>query len=123
MRTWLSSARIGTEVDNRAVTASARIETTAQFEAALDRVWFATFPWHSQQIIGLKAHTDIIMVLGGSRSGKTRLSQGIIGRLIRREGPVYQRLTNRERPLKIWVAPQTLEKWTSNWETTMLTDV
>jgi phage terminase large subunit-like protein len=102
---------------------TARIETVEQFQAALDRYWIANFPWHPQQLWALKAHTDIIMVCGGSRSGKTRTAMGIIGRVIRREGPIYARLRNRERPLKIWVAPLTLEKWTSNWETTMLTDV
>lgn len=100
-----------------------RVETVEQFESGLKRLWYPLFPWHPQQIVGLKAHTDIVMILGGSRSGKTRLSQGIIGRVIRREGPVYQRLANRERPLKVWVAPQTLEKWRSNWESVMLTDV
>lgn len=39
-----------------------------------------------------------------------------MSRLVRREGPIYQRLRNRERPLKVWVAPQTDEKAKSIWE-------
>jgi len=105
------------------VTAPARIETVEQFESALDRFHTANFPWHPQQVVALRARTDVVMVLGGSRSGKTQSLMGIIGRVIRREGPVYNRLANKERPLAIWVAPLTLEKWTSNWESRMLTDV
>jgi phage terminase large subunit-like protein len=100
-----------------------RETSTAEYEAALDRLWFPLFPWHQQQRVGLKAHTDVIMVLGGSQSGKSTLGAGIVGRLIRREGPIYDRLKNPHRPLKVWVAPLTLEKWRSNWESRLLTDV
>jgi phage terminase large subunit-like protein len=85
--------------------------------------WYSTFEWHPQQSIGLDARTDIIMVLGGSQSGKSTLGAGIASRVIRRDGPIYTRLRNPHRPLKIWVAPLTLEKWRSNWESRLLTDV
>ena len=102
---------------------SAQIETVEQFEAAIQRLWWPTFPWHPQQRIGLLAHTDVVMVLGGSQSGKSTLLAGMVGRLIRREGPIYARLRNKEQPLKLWIAPLTLEKWRSNWESRLLTDV
>lgn len=77
----------------------------------------ASFPWHTQQQYALRADTDIIVVLGGNRSGKTETARGILSRLVRREGPVYKRLIRPEgRPLKIWVVPQTMEKYWSNWE-------
>jgi phage terminase large subunit-like protein len=49
---------------------------------------------------------------------------GIVSRLVRREGPVYRRLRKPEgRRLKIWVAPQTLEKYESNWEMRLRNEV
>lgn len=76
-----------------------------------------SFPWHPQQWAALSAGTDTVMILGGSQGGKTQSGVGIVSRLVRREGPVYRRLRNPEgRRLKIWVAPQTLEKYESNWE-------
>lgn len=57
------------------------------------------------------------MVLGGSQSGKSTAAAGIIARVVRREGPIYRRLRAPEgRALKIWVSPQTFEKYKSNWE-------
>lgn len=76
----------------------------------------ASFPWHTQQEYALRAATDVVIVLGGNQSGKSRTGQGAISRLVRREGPFYARLRNRERPLKIWVAPKTFEKYKSIWE-------
>lgn len=76
----------------------------------------ATFPWHRQQEVALRSATDITIVLGGNQSGKSRTGQGAISRLMRREGPIYGRLRNRERPLKIWIAPHTFEKYKSVWE-------
>jgi len=105
------------------MTALAPLETPEQVAAAVQRLWYPTFPWHHQQLIGLHARTDIVMVLGGSQSGKSTLGAGIVGRFIRREGPMYQRLRNPKRPLKVWVAPLTLEKWRSNWEQRLLADV
>lgn len=56
-------------------------------------------------------------MLGGNRSGKSQGSLGIVSRLIRREGPIYQRLRKpKGRELKIWVAPLTGEKYRSVWE-------
>ena len=50
-------------------------------------------------------------------SGKTTAGAGVVSRLVRREGPIYRRLRNPEsRPLKIWVSPQSFEKYKSNWE-------
>lgn len=57
-------------------------------------------------------------------SGKTSVGAGIVSRLVRREGPIYRRLRNPEkRPLKIWIAPQTFEKFKSNWEQRVLGDI
>ena len=60
------------------------------------------------------------MIVGGNQSGKTQAGRGIVGRMVRREGPLYQRLRAPERPLKIWIAPLTGEKWKSNWEDSLL---
>lgn len=76
-----------------------------------------TFPWHTQQLLALRAQTDLIVVLGGNQSGKTTVGAGIVSRLVRREGPIYQRLRRaQKRGLKIWVSPQLFEKYQSNWE-------
>lgn len=81
----------------------------------------ATFPWHTNQQFALASATDVVVVLGGNQSGKTTVGVGIVSRLIRREGPIYRRLRNADRrALKIWVAPQTLEKFKSNWERRLL---
>ena len=77
----------------------------------------ASFPWHKQQLYALASATNVVVVLGGNQSGKTTVGGGIASRLVRREGPIYRRLRNPEnRPLKIWVSPQSFEKYTSNWE-------
>jgi phage terminase large subunit-like protein len=50
-------------------------------------------------------------------SGKTEVAAGVVSRLVRREGPIYRRLRNPDgRPLKIWISPQSFEKYKSNWE-------
>ncbi|HKR55870.1 MAG TPA: hypothetical protein VJS20_06185 [Gemmatimonadales bacterium] len=97
--------------------------TLEEVSAGLDALWWPTFPWHRQQRLALQAYSDTIVICGGNQSGKTRSAAGIVGRLARREGPIYDRLRNRERPLKIWVAPLTLEKWRSNWESLLLSEV
>jgi len=77
----------------------------------------ANFPWHTQQLFALASATNVVVVLGGNQSGKTEVGAGIASRLVRREGPVYRRLQNPEgRALKIWVSPQSFEKYKSNWE-------
>jgi phage terminase large subunit-like protein len=77
----------------------------------------ATFPWHAKQEYALRAATDTVVLLGGNRSGKSQGGLGIVSRLIRREGPIYQRLRKpKGRELKIWVAPLTGEKYRSVWE-------
>lgn len=82
------------------------------------------FPWHRQQMFALAAATNTIVVLGGNRSGKTQSALGIVSRLVRREGPIYRRLKDPEtRPLKIWVSPQTLEKYDSLWEPRLIGQV
>lgn len=87
-----------------------------------------TVNWHPQQRAALASATDVVMVGGGSRSGKSTTLMGIISRLIRREGPVYRRLKAAHakhpdvipdpdtRPLKLWIAPKTGEKAQSVWE-------
>jgi phage terminase large subunit-like protein len=81
----------------------------------------ATFPWHTQQEHALRAATDIVAVIGGNRSGKSKVGEGIVSRVVRREGPIYRRLRNpKGRQLKIWVAPQTDEKAKSLWEPRLL---
>ena len=81
----------------------------------------ASFPWHTQQMFALRAATDKILVVGGNRSGKSTVGEGIVSWLARRDGPVYRRLLNPEgRKLRIWVAPQTDEKAKSLWEPRLL---
>lgn len=76
-----------------------------------------SFPWHAQQKFALASATNVVVVLGGNQSGKTTVGAGIVSRLVRREGPIYRRLRNpADRPLRIWVSPQSFEKYSSNWE-------
>ena len=109
-------------------TAPVTTPTIAQVLSDLDRMGpLVSFPWHKQQQYALAASTDVIVVLGGTQSGKTQVGCGILGRLIRREGPIYRRLQKSEKPvdgraMKIWVAPQTLDKFKSNWEQRLLTE-
>ena len=77
----------------------------------------SSFPWHKQQRFALAAASNVVVVLGGNQSGKTTVGAGAISRLVRREGPIYDRLRKKDkRPLKIWVSPQSFEKYKSNWE-------
>lgn len=80
--------------------------------------------WHRQQQYALLSDTDHVVILGGSQSGKTTVGAGIVAKIVRREGPIYQRLRNRhKRPLKIWVCPQLHEKYLSHWERRLNQDV
>lgn len=82
------------------------------------------FPWHRQQLFALASASNVVVVLGGNRSGKTQSALGIVSRLIRREGPIYRRLKDPgTRPLKIWVSPQTSEKYASLWEPRLIGQV
>ena len=84
---------------------------------------FATFPWHLQQSFALASATDTIVVLGGTQGGKSSVGMGMLSRLIRREGPIYDRLLGADaRPLKLWVAPKTGEKAESVWEPLLRTE-
>ncbi len=84
----------------------------------------ASFPWHTQQQFALASATNVVVVLGGNRSGKTTAAAGIVSRLVRREGPVYRRLRNPSgRALRVWVSPQLFEKYKSNWEDRLLNEV
>lgn len=75
------------------------------------------FPWHTQQQFALASAANTTVILGGNQSGKSQVALGIVSRLVRREGPIYRRLKDpQHRPLKIWVSPQTLEKYISLWE-------
>ena len=89
-----------------------------EVEAVIDRRGsLGDFPWHTQQQFALASATNVVVVLGGNQSGKTEVGAGIVSRLVRREGPVYRRLQKPEgRALKIWVSPQSFEKYKSNWE-------
>ena len=83
-----------------------------------------SFPWHTQQLAALNAATDVVVILGGTRAGKSQNALGIVSRLVRREGPIYRRLRKPEnRPLKIWIAPLTFEKYQSVWEPRLIGDV
>lgn len=87
-----------------------------------------SYPWHIQQQFALAASTDVVVVGGGTQSGKSQCGSGIVSRLVRREGPIYRRLLNSGKPIdrramKIWVAPQTLDKFKSNWESRLLHEV
>lgn len=87
-----------------------------------------SYPWHLQQQFALAASTDIVVVGGGTQSGKTQVGSGILSRVVRREGPIYRRLLTSgnpidQRPMKLWVAPQTLDKFKSNWEHRLLHEV
>ena len=84
----------------------------------------ASFPWHIQQKFALASATNVVVILGGNRSGKTTAAAGIVSRLVRREGPIYRRLRKPEgRALRVWVSPQLFEKFKSNWEDRLLNEV
>lgn len=96
----------------------------AELTRALDYLGLlASFPWHKQQQFALASATNTVVVLGGNRSGKSQSGLGIVSRLVRREGPIYRRLKDPARPLKIWVSPQTLEKYLSVWEPRLIGQV
>lgn len=100
------------------------LEVSRVVEALQSLGPLVSFPWHRQQANALSADTDVVTILGGSRSGKTTVAAGIVARLVRREGPIYRRLRNADRrPLRIWVAPQLTEKFKSNWEDRLLREV
>lgn len=82
-----------------------------------------TFPWHDQQQKALDVAPNNLIIIGGNQSGKTTVGRGIVSRVVNREGPVYDRLRNPQRALKIWVSPLTLEKFTSNWEKQLIEEV
>ena len=100
-------------------------EELAQLTRDLDYLGLlVSFPWHRQQQFALAAATNTVVILGGNRSGKSQAGLGVISRLVRREGPIYRRLKDPEdRPLKIWVSPQTLEKYLSLWEPRLIGQV
>jgi len=100
-------------------------DTLLEIRSALDYFGpLLSFPWHGQQVAALRAATNRIVVMGGNQSGKTQVGLGIVGRLVRREGPIYRRLRDAdERALKIWISPQTSEKYKSNWEPRLLGQV
>ncbi len=83
-----------------------------------------SFPWHEQQQFVLASATNVVANIAGNQSGKSTAGAGVVSRLVRREGPIYRRLRNPEhRPLKIWVSPQSFEKYKSNWERRLYDDV
>lgn len=93
--------------------------TIEQLDRDLARLGpLVSFPWHTQQQFALASATNTVVVQGGNQSGKTSVAAGIISRLVRREGPIYRRLAPKRHrePLKIWVSPQTFEKYQSRWE-------
>lgn len=93
-------------------------EVVEQYVRSLGPV--AQFPYHTQQLFALRAATDKIIIIGGNQSGKSKAAEGIVSRVVRREGPIYARLRKPERPLRIWVSPQTDEKAKSLWEGRLL---
>jgi phage terminase large subunit-like protein len=104
-------------VPKRLLTPTERAEVEQEYRALAQFGPLVTFPWHTQQQFALAAATNVVMILGGNQSGKTTSAVGIVSRLVRRDGPIYRRLRNPERrPLKVWVSPQTFEKYKSNWE-------
>ena len=96
-----------------------------EFERSLTQMGpLVAFPYHEQQQFALAAGTNTVCVAGGNQSGKTTVGLGIVNRLVRREGPIYRRLRNPVgRKLKIWVSPNLHEKYLSNWEPRIISDV
>src|SRR5437016_11831723 len=82
------------------------------------------FPYHEQQLFALGLATNTVVVAGGNQSGKTTIGLGIVSQLVRRGGPIYDRLVRPVgRRLKIWVSPNLHEKYRSNWEHRLIHDV
>lgn len=106
------------------LTPAERAALEADYRELARRGPLVTFPWHVQQQFALAAATNVVMILGGNQSGKTTSAMGIVSRLVRREGPIYRRLRNPDRrSLKVWVCPQSFEKYKSNWEERLGTEV
>ncbi len=100
-------------------------DESAQLARDLDYLGLlVNFPWHRQQQFALASATNTTVILGGNRSGKSQAALGIVSRLVRREGPIYRRLMAPDgRALKLWVSPQTLEKYISLWEPRLIGQV
>ena len=80
-----------------------------------DVKWDFTVPHYHNYVCAGAVHHN---------SGKSQSGLGVVSRLVRREGPIYRRLKDPEhRPLKIWVSPQTLEKYLSLWEARLIGQV
>lgn len=83
------------------------------------------FPAHEQQRKARASVADITLLLGGNRAGKSATAKLIIADVVRRRSPINERLTWDEetqghtrpvdRPLTIWVATPTLEKFRRDW--------
>ena len=111
--TWLPicgcPATLRSEASHLAGTGnSAVIVNASEVHAPQGDVWDFGVPGYGNYIAGGVVNHN---------SGKTTAGAGVVSRLVRREGPIYRRLRNPEsRPLKIWVSPQSFEKYKSNWE-------
>lgn len=109
-------AEIRAEIDARALKAPADI-----------------FPWHRIQAWILESPNlvdgpvRIINIVGGNRSGKTKVLMGIWSQLLRHTSPLSRQLMTTDRytgeirqkdardPLTTWIVPPTLEKARQDW--------
>ena len=91
------------------------------------------FPWHEIQEWVFDAPelipnpVRVILIVGGNRSGKSKLAMGLMDQILQRESPINDQLvttdpyTGRVRqkedsdPLRFWIVPPTGEKFREDW--------
>lgn len=91
------------------------------------------FPWHHIQEWVFEAPglipnpVRVVLIVGGNRSGKSKLAMGMMDRILRRDSKLNDqflttdnytgeiRVKNDSDPLRIWVVPPTGEKFREDW--------
>lgn len=91
------------------------------------------FPWHGLQEWVFHAPdlmpnpVRVILIVGGNRSGKSKLAMGILDRILRRDSHLNDQFLTTDQytgeirvkddsdPLRVWVVPPTGEKFREDW--------
>ncbi len=102
-----------------------RHQLDREIEAGKERDPAAYFDFHPQQIQAKSLNARVVMVLGGTQSGKSTTAKSVIADIVRRRSVLNQRLMidtatgkpTRDlwRPLTIWAATPTGEKFRLDW--------
>lgn len=91
------------------------------------------FPWHEIQEWVFDAPdlmpnpVRVVLIVGGNRSGKSKLAMGMLDRILRRDSKINDQLLTTDKytgeirvkddsdPLRVWVVPPTGEKFREDW--------